>query len=81
VRKAHHQIFPVDVGQAYRLDDCAVPLFGNLEIVQPPYQLTIETWNTSTTHDHALSICFFIDAGIRKEIKRSLFSRILGRND
>lgn len=81
VRRAKHQIFPSDQGQSYRLDDCSVPLFGNVEILQPPYQLTIETWNLSTTYDHALTVCIFIEPKEVLIIKRSLLSRLLNKND
>lgn len=81
VRKAKFQIFPNEQGQTYRLDNCMAPLFGNVEILQPPYQLTIETWNLSTTYNHALTICIFIDHAARIQEKQSFLSKFLGKND
>lgn len=81
VRKASHQIFPNDVGQAYRLDDCIVNLNGGIEILIPPFQLIIETWNTSTEFDHALTVCIFLDPQAEKTDNRSFISKLLRKDD
>jgi hypothetical protein len=77
VRRGVHQIIPANPGENYALDDCIVPLFPNIEIEEPPFNLDILTWNDSTSHDHALTISLFIDDMAEPGKKKSWFSKIL----
>jgi len=81
VRRGIHQVFPVDPGNSYALDDCVIPLFGGVEITQPPLQLEIITWNTSTTYNHTLTLCLFLDPFSDPRTRKNWLSRILGKND
>jgi len=81
VKRAKTQLFPMDTGQSYRLDDCIVLLNGNYWIDQPPYKLTIETWNESTTYDHAISIGLSISDVVAAPKKKSFISKFLNKND
>lgn len=55
-----HQIIPFNSGEAYRLDDCVIPLHFDIQIQAPPYKIICETWNTSTDYDHVLTVGFFL---------------------
>lgn len=79
VRRGIHQVIPANPGQNLALDDCVVPLFPNIEIDEPPFNLDFLTWNDSTTYDHALTISLFLDDMAELGKKRSWLSKILGK--
>ena len=79
VRRGIHQVIPANPGQNLALDDCVVPLFPNIEIDEPPFNLDFLTWNDSTTYDHALTICLFLDDMAELGKNRSWLSKILGK--
>ena len=56
-----HQILPFNTGENYRLDDAVVPLHLRINLVHPPYEIQLVTWNDSTSFAHALTVCFFLD--------------------
>lgn len=56
-----HQVFPFNVGQAYALDDCVAPMHFGIDLFEPPYQIDIITWNTSTLYSHSLTFGLFLD--------------------
>lgn len=74
-----HQIIPANQGRDYALNDCVIPLYINLEIDQPPLTLDILTWNDSTTYDHELTLCLFLDPFSDPRERKSWISRILRR--
>ena len=57
---ADTQIAPANRGASYNLDDAVVPLSLNFPLDEPPFNLTIKTWNLSTQYDHALNLCVFL---------------------
>lgn len=56
-----HQIFPFNVGQAYALDDCVTPMHFGFDLLEPPFQIDLITWNTSTLYTHTLTVGLFLD--------------------
>lgn len=79
VTRGIHQILPFNNGQDYALDDAVAPLLVNHLLDQPPFTLNIQTWNESTTIDHTLSVCLFLEPFIDLERKRSWLERLLTR--
>lgn len=81
-RIGRHQIIPFNTGQSYRLDDCVVTLHLEIDLFEPPFEIDLITWNTSTEYDHALTVCFFIDPYIEQRISlkslRDLFQGVKG---
>jgi len=55
-----HQILPFNQGENFRLDDCVVPFSLGIDLLEPPYNVDLVTWNDSTVWPHALSVCFFL---------------------
>jgi len=77
VKKGNHQVYPIDAGNDYALNDCVIPLSGGLFLAEPPFQLTVCSWNTSTAYDHTLTLCLFLDpAGEEPAKKANWFNRI-----
>lgn len=54
---ADTQIAPANRGASYNLDDAVAPLKIDFLLGEPPFILTVRTWNTSTENDHALNLC------------------------
>jgi len=77
-----HQILPFNTGESYRLDDCVVPLHLEIDLFEPPFEIDLITWNTSVLHDHALTVCFFIDPYIPQRLslksQKDLFKEAKG---
>lgn len=61
ILRAKFQITPVNQHQSYALDDVMVPLHLGIDLDQPPYQITILTWNDSTQYDHTLTLSLTLD--------------------
>lgn len=55
-----HQLIPFNSGEAYHLDDCMVPFHLGIDLISPPYEIQIHTWNESLVYDHACTIGFFL---------------------
>lgn len=66
IRVAIHQIFPFNVGQNLRLDNCVFPLSIGIDLLEPPYQVEIVTWNDSTLYAHVLTVCLQLQPRARK---------------
>lgn len=60
-RTGAHQILPFNVGQSYALDDCVIPLHFSLDLPEPPFNIDLITWNTSTLYTHSLTVGLFLD--------------------
>jgi hypothetical protein len=56
-----HQIVPFNTGENYRMNGCVVPFHLEIDVLQPPFYVECITWNDSTTHAHALTVCFFLN--------------------
>lgn len=69
-----HQIIPFNTGQNLALDDCVVPLSFGIDLLEPPYEVDIVTWNESTQYAHVLTVCFSLDP--RREKKYDLKSLV-----
>lgn len=65
-RLAGHQIVPFNRGQSLRLNDCVFPLSLGIDLLEPPYQVDILTWNDSTDHAHALTVRLELQPRARK---------------
>lgn len=72
-RIAGHQILPFSPGENYRLDDCVVPFSIGIDLLEPPFQITLVTWNDSNNHAHVLTCCFFLNPSDKKKFN---FARI-----
>ncbi len=72
-RQAGHQILPFSPGENFRLDDCVVPFSMGIPLSEPPFEITLVTWNDSNNHAHALTCCFFLDPSVKKKFN---FERI-----
>lgn len=62
-----HQIAPFNTGENYALDDATVNFSIDVNILEPPYLVNCLTWNESTTYDHVLTVCFFVEPMARKK--------------
>ena len=74
--RAAYQVAPIDPQQGYALDDAVVTLAPGFDLHQPPYQLTILTWNTSTLYDHTLTISLTLDPFFGRPPKRPFLSSL-----
>ena len=61
LRTGVHQISPFNVGQSYALDDCVIPIHFGIDLPEPPFQIDLVTWNTSTLYTHTLTVGLFLD--------------------
>ena len=61
ITRGIHQLFPFNTGQNLSLDDAVIQLSLGIDLDQPPYQIEALTWNDSTTLQHVLSLCLFLD--------------------
>lgn len=54
VRVKYHgvQVYPFTMGQAIKAWFTPIPVTAKLKIDTPPYELTVEAWNTATTNAH-----------------------------
>ena len=53
-----HQILPFNTGQNFRLDDCVIPFTLGIDIIEPPFQVDLVTWNDSLLYSHVLTVSF-----------------------
>ena len=56
-----HQIIPFNVGQSYAMDDCVIPIHCGIDLLEPPFEIHLITWNTSTLYTHTLTVGLFLD--------------------
>lgn len=56
-----HQLAPFNTGQNFCLDDCVIPLSLGIDILEPPFEVDVLTWNTSTLYSHACTISFALE--------------------
>ena len=63
-----HQILPFNTDKSYRLDDCIVPFHLEIDLFEPPFEIDLITWNTSTLYNHALTACLFVDPYIPQRL-------------
>ena len=61
-----HQLIPFNSGESYHMDDCTIPFHIGIDLLTPPYEIDCVTWNTSTEHDHALTVGFFLTPKSRR---------------
>ncbi len=73
VRSGGHQILPFTPGENFRLDDCVITFSLGIDILEPPFDIDIFTWNDSNNHAHALTVCFFLTPS---DIKKHFISKI-----
>ncbi len=74
-----HQILPFNRDENFRLDDCVIPFSLGIDLLEPPYNIDLVTWNDSTSYPHALTVCFFLDPSGKKRftlgtLKKALFN-------
>lgn len=65
-RKGIHQLLPFNTGENFRLDDCVFSFTLGIDLVEPPYEIELVTWNDSILYTHALSVCFYLEPFGRK---------------
>jgi hypothetical protein len=70
VWRADTQIAPANRGASFNLDDAVLPLHIEQALFEPPFDVWIRTWNTSTEYAHALNICLFLQECISKTYTR-----------
>ena len=56
-----HQLLPFNVGQSYAMDDCVIPIHCGIDLPEPPFEIEIVTWNTSTLYTHTMTVALFLD--------------------
>ena len=78
VMRGVHQVFPSTPGENYNGDLVRYPLYGNHDVFEPPTSLQIHTWNDSTTYDHALIFCAFVDVFKDPREHKDFFARLFG---
>ena len=61
-----HQLIPFNAGESYNMDACMVPIHIGIDLLQPPYEIQIITWNTSILYDHALTVGFYLTPKSRR---------------
>lgn len=76
VLRGLQQIFPSTPDEDYNGDNVIYPLFGNLDISGPPAELSIHTWNLSTSNAHALIFCVFLDVFKDPRERKDFFARL-----
>ena len=76
-----HNLCPYNTGESYRLDNVIVPLSFGIDLNAPPYDVSLITWNDSTTYSHALTVGFFLDpTGIKIPILKTINNIFSGGN-
>ncbi|HEA65810.1 hypothetical protein LCGC14_0823710 [marine sediment metagenome] len=55
-----HQILPFNPGESFRLDDCTISFSMGIDMLEPPFDIDIITWNDSNNYAHSLTICFYL---------------------
>ncbi len=68
--RADTQIAPANRGASFNLDDAVVPLHIDQPLLEPPFDVWVRTWNTSTQYSHALSVCLFLQECVAKTYTR-----------
>ena len=76
-RTGVHVLLPFNVGQSYALDDCVIPIHFGIDLPEPPYQVDLITWNTSTLYSHTLTVGLFLDP--KKEQGWKIFEALKGK--
>lgn len=76
ILRASHQLAPVDREQSYRLDDVIANLSIGYDLEQPPFQVTVATWNDSIIYDHTLTVSLTLDPFFGKPPKRTFLSSL-----
>lgn len=76
VRRGLNQILPSNPDGAYNLDDIRVNFYLDVVLSQPPYEVSILTWNTSTSYDHTLTLALFLDPFLESKESGSWLGRI-----
>jgi len=61
-----HQLIPFNADESYHLDDCVIPFHLGIDLLAPPYEIKLITWNTSTEYAHALTACFYLTPKSRR---------------
>lgn len=72
-----HQIVPFNKDQSYRLNGCVVPFNLDIDFFEPPYMIDCVTWNTSTSHAHALTVGFFLDPWQKRRSPKGVLNTIV----
>ena len=62
-----HQIIPFNTGQNISLDNSILPLCPGIDLNEPPFELTCETWNESMVYNHALSLVLQLEPMIDQD--------------
>jgi len=65
-RMGVHQLIPFNKGETYHLDDCVIPFHMGIDLLTPPYEIQIVTWNTSLLFAHALTVGFYLTPKSRR---------------
>lgn len=71
INNALHQVWPTNQGEDFAGDDVHISFREHLEIVHPPFELEVYTWNLDDTNEHTIVIRLGILA--RKFILKRLF--------
>jgi len=79
IRHGKYQLFPANRDQSLALDDAVVPLFLNRHISQPPFELSLLTWNSSTKYNHTLTVALFLDPYAEPAERKSFIAKLFGR--
>ena len=77
-----HQILPANQGEYVRADNRVLPIDFFQLVDQPPFEITVTTWNESEDYEHSVDLCLFLhqrdyQAAIKK--RPGLFQRLFSR--
>ena len=68
-RIATHQILPFNPGESLRLDDCIMPFYLGIDLLEPPFEIQCVTWNDSVLYDHVLTVSFSLTPKVKKKFE------------
>jgi hypothetical protein len=68
--RADTQIAPANRGASFNLDNVLAPLHLDQALLEPPFEVYVRTWNTSSSSAYGLSLCLFLQECISKTYTR-----------
>lgn len=56
------QIAPANRGASFNLNNVLMPFLIGINIDEPPFEITVVTWNLSTDYDHTCNVLLSMDS-------------------
>ncbi len=76
-----HQVLPFTPGQDFSLDDCVINFSLGIDILAPPFDIDVITWNDSNNHAHTLTVCFFLSPSAKKRFIANMVENLFSATD